>query len=94
MCNAFRNQQQRETLHPHDIPGLPWQVVGTDLFQYGGQTYLLVTDFYSKYFEIEHCHLCHQQLEENICEVWNPRESCQRQRVTVQQHQKCVQQQP
>ena len=32
MCNAFRNQQQRETLHPHDIPGLPWQVVGTDLF--------------------------------------------------------------
>ena len=53
MCNAFRNQQQRETLHPHDIPGLPWQVVGTDLFQYGGQTYLLVTDFYSKYFEIE-----------------------------------------
>ena len=53
VCNAFRNRQQRETLHPHDIPGLPWQVVGTDLFQYGGQTYLLVTDFYSKYFEIE-----------------------------------------
>ena len=43
---AFRNRQQRETLHPHDIPGLPWQVVGTDLFQWGGQTYLLVTDFY------------------------------------------------
>ena len=48
MCNAFRNQQQRETLHPHDIPGLPWQVVGTNLFEYGGQTYLLVTDFCSK----------------------------------------------
>ena len=28
MCNAFRNRQQKETLHPHDIPGLPWQVVG------------------------------------------------------------------
>ena len=41
------------SLHSHDIPGLPWQVVGTDLFEYGGQTYLLVTDFYSKYFEIE-----------------------------------------
>ena len=53
ICNAFRNRQQRESLHPHDIPGLPWQVVGTDLFEYAGQTYLLVTDFYSKYFEIE-----------------------------------------
>ena len=28
-------------------------MVGTNLFEYGGQTYLLVTDFYSKYFEIE-----------------------------------------
>ena len=53
VCNAFRNRQQRETLHPHDIPGLPWQVVGTDLFEYDCQTYLLVTDCYSKYFEIE-----------------------------------------
>ena len=56
VCNAFRNRQHRQTLHlhPHDIPGLPyWQVVGTDLFEYDGQTYLLVTDCYSKYFEIE-----------------------------------------
>jgi len=53
ICNAFRNRQQRETLHPHDIPGLPWQVVGTDIFEYAGHSYLLVTDFYSKYFEIE-----------------------------------------
>ena len=28
VCNAFRNRQQRETLHSHNIPGLPWQVVG------------------------------------------------------------------
>ena len=53
VCNVFRNWQQRESLHPHDIPGLPYQVVWTDLFEYGSQTYLLVTDFYSKYFEIE-----------------------------------------
>ncbi|KAL9974063.1 hypothetical protein ACROYT_G011060 [Oculina patagonica] len=53
ICNAFRNRQQRESLRPHDIPELPWQAVGTDLFEYAGQTYLLVTDFYSKYFEIE-----------------------------------------
>jgi transposase InsO family protein len=53
ICNAFRHQQQKETLKPHEIPGLPWQVIGTDLFEYGGHTYLVVTDFYSKYFELE-----------------------------------------
>ena len=53
VCNSFRNQQQKETLHPHEIPDLPWQIVGTDIFQFQGQQYLLVTDFHSKYFEIE-----------------------------------------
>ena len=53
ICNAFRNQQPRETLHPHEVPALAWQVVSTDIFEYGGHSYLLVTDFYSKYFEIE-----------------------------------------
>ena len=53
ICNAFRNQQQKETLKPHQIPGLPWEIVGTDLFEYGGHTYVVVTDFYSKYFELE-----------------------------------------
>ena len=46
ICNAFRNQQQKETLKLHDVPGLPWQTVGTDIFGYGGHTYA-VTDFYS-----------------------------------------------
>ena len=37
----------------HNIPGLPWKRVGIDLFENAGQTCLLVTDFYSKYFKIE-----------------------------------------
>ena len=53
ICNAFRNQQEKETLKPHQIPGLPWEIVGTDPFEYGGHTYVIVTDFYSKYFEPE-----------------------------------------
>ena len=53
ICNAFRNQQQKETLKLHDVPGLPWQTVGTDLFEYGGHTYVVFTDFYSKFFELE-----------------------------------------
>ena len=53
ICNAFRNQQQKETLKPHQIPGLPWEIVGTGPFEFGGHTYVVVTDFYSIYFEPE-----------------------------------------
>lgn len=42
------NNRESHCVHPHDIAGFPWQVVGTVLFGYAGHTY-----FYSKYFEIE-----------------------------------------
>ncbi len=78
VCNSFRNQQQKETLHPHEIPDLPWQIVGTDIFQFQGQQYLLVTDFYSKYFEVE---LLRQSpasfvISNYFCQIWNTR-GCQ-----------------
>lgn len=53
VCNAFCNRQQRESLHQHDIPDLLSQVTATDLFEYGSKTHLLLTVFYSKYFELE-----------------------------------------
>lgn len=51
-CGISSATNDRETLNPNDFAGLPWQVVGTELFEFG-QMYLLVTDFYSKYFKIE-----------------------------------------
>ena len=53
ICNAFQNQQQREPLLPHEPAALPWEVVGTDIFQFAGHSYLIIVDFYSKYFEVE-----------------------------------------
>ena len=34
------------------IPQLPWQVVASDLFKWKLTTYLLVIDYFSKFFEI------------------------------------------
>ena len=42
---------ESKTLKPHQIPGLPWEIVGTDSFEFGGHFYLVVTDFYFIYFE-------------------------------------------
>ena len=44
---------ESETLKPHQIPGPPWEIVGTDPFEFGGHTYVVVTDFYFIYFEPE-----------------------------------------
>ena len=54
-----------------------------DLFEYGGQTYLLVTAFYSKHSEIDFASPEHHQCAINLCEVWNPKEICQRQRTSA-----------
>ena len=48
-CTQFSKHQTKEPLHPHNVPSFPWQKLGTDLFNYQGAQYLLVTDYYSKY---------------------------------------------
>ena len=42
----------REPMIPSNLPDFPWQIVGTDLFQHKGTTYLLVVDYFSRYPEI------------------------------------------
>ena len=41
-----------EPLLPSRLPQLPWQKVGTDLFEYNKYTYLLIIDYYSRWIEI------------------------------------------
>ena len=49
-CKAQR--QRAQPLTPSPLPELPWQKVGTDLFEWKKDTYLLIADYYSRYIEI------------------------------------------
>ena len=40
---------KKELLKPYEISVRPWQLVATDLFQFGISHYTLVVDYYSKY---------------------------------------------
>jgi transposase InsO family protein len=51
-CLHHGKANQREPLHPHEIPQRPWQKVGTDLFDWQGKPHLIVVDYYSRYPEV------------------------------------------
>ena len=51
-CLERRYENPREPLKPHSIPEQPWQVLASDLFSWHGQDFVLVVDYYSRYFEV------------------------------------------
>lgn len=44
--------QRAEPLISTQLPDLPWQKVGTDLFYWKNNQYLLIVNYYSRYIEI------------------------------------------
>ena len=52
VCNEFRNAQQKEPLKSHDVPDGPWQILATDCFEFDKEMYVVLVDYYSKYFEV------------------------------------------
>ena len=53
LCSTHRNKQQKEPLIEHEIPDTPWTKVASDLFTLCGHDYVIVTDYFSKFVEIE-----------------------------------------
>lgn len=52
-CECCKEQSQHaEPLIASELPELPFQKVGTDLFEWQKRTYLLLVDYYSRYIEI------------------------------------------
>ena len=52
VCNQYTRGNQKEQLHHHSIPMLPWHKVGADYFTVANQDYLLAVDYFSKYPEV------------------------------------------
>ena len=48
-CKA--QKQRAQPIIPSPLPKLPWQVVGTDLFEWNQETFLLIVDYYSRFIE-------------------------------------------
>ena len=44
-----RSQVAKEPLQPHDIPEGPWRKLGMDYFNFDGNSYVLICDYFSKF---------------------------------------------
>ena len=44
-----RSQVAKEPLQPHDIPEGPWRKLGIDYFNFDGNSYVLICDYFSKF---------------------------------------------
>ncbi|XP_026054529.1 uncharacterized protein K02A2.6-like [Carassius auratus] len=55
-CLERRKSNAKEPMISHQIPERPWQVVATDLFMWNGDDYIIATDYYSRFFELERLH--------------------------------------
>jgi len=49
-------QSAKPTDQPHELPSRPWQKIGADLFVLGQQTFLIMVDYWSNFFEVVEIH--------------------------------------
>ena len=52
-CAGHHNKKHKETLRQTKTSERPWSELGADLFEFEGQLYLLLIDYYSKFIEVE-----------------------------------------
>ena len=52
VCACYRHQQCKEPQSSTPSPQLPWERVAVDLFEWQGEHFLLVVDYYSRFPEV------------------------------------------
>lgn len=53
-CCEMKQTQQKEPLISTPLPGRPWKRLAIDLCEHNKNTYLVVSDYYSRFLEIIH----------------------------------------
>ncbi|CAI6377683.1 unnamed protein product [Macrosiphum euphorbiae] len=51
-CNKFQNSNKKSPLIPHEVPNYPYEKVGADILSFEGTDYLVIVDYYSKWFDL------------------------------------------
>ena len=52
-CQQNQRKQQHEPMTTSNVPQYPFQMVGSNLLKWNSQDFVLVVDYYSRYWDIE-----------------------------------------
>ncbi|XP_064463992.1 uncharacterized protein K02A2.6-like [Ornithodoros turicata] len=66
-CQANKPRNKKMPMLSHEIPRLPWERVGLDLFAHGHKMYIVMVDFYSFYFEVQELQTANARQINNFC---------------------------
>ncbi|CAK1599497.1 unnamed protein product [Parnassius mnemosyne] len=66
VCRENSNNSSKEPMIAVSIPNLPWSKIGTDIFQYGKKSYLIIVDYYSCFTEVA---LLHETNSKSVINV-------------------------
>ena len=53
VCQSFQRNNPKETLMSHCIPDRPWTKIAADPFEFNGEHYLVLVDYYSAWIEFD-----------------------------------------
>ena len=51
-CARLLASKPKEPMMTYDVPERRWEMLGADLFEYGGKTYIVIVDYYSLWPEV------------------------------------------
>lgn len=66
-CQASKPRNRKMPMMSHEIPKLPWERVGMDLFTHDSKMYIIMVDFYSFYFEVQEMKSTNANQVKNFC---------------------------
>ncbi|CAF2741464.1 unnamed protein product [Lepeophtheirus salmonis] len=52
-CAAYADCHRNEPLYMHEVPQIPWQKVGSDLFSYKEKQDMVMSEYLNRFFEID-----------------------------------------
>ena len=67
ICSRHQAAPAKLPILQPDLPTKPWEKIGTDIFMYEGKRYLIVVDYYSRYFIVK-------QIYEHFYRIWNAKD--------------------
>ena len=91
-CSKYDTKQQKESLMSHELTERLWEKIGTDLNTIDGQDYLIVVDYFSNFWEIDHlpntkastvikklkCHFARQGIADIVVSDNGPQFACEK----------------